>query len=85
MFCFLSKIAVNILMCLLFSGAGVAGSEGMWVCRFGKYGLFCACGVRYPDLRLSLEGNASREILSKWVSGSGGFRSATTSHTLVFH
>lgn len=35
-------------------------------------GLFCACGVRYPDFRLSLEGNVSREILSKWVSGSRG-------------
>lgn len=59
-------------MRLLFSGARVAGSEGTWVCRFGEYGLFCACGVRYPDFRLSLEGYASREILSKWVSGSRG-------------
>lgn len=59
-------------MCLLFSVAGFAGSEGRWICRFGKYGLFCACAVRYPDFRLSLERNASREILSKWVLGSGG-------------
>lgn len=26
-------------MRLLFSGAGVAGSEGTWVCKFGKCGL----------------------------------------------